>query len=339
MKYKELGKSEIWVSALGLGLMPLAGTYGASVEESQGYNLLEEALELGINFWDTADIYGVDYSGEKFLAPILKDRREEVILATKFGFCLKPGYHDGFLPNSTYLNTRPEYIHQAVDASLLRLGTDYIDLYYQHRVDPNVPIEDVARCVKELIAEGKVRHWGLSEASAATIRRAHAICPLTAVQSEYSMIFREPETNGVLDTCRELGIGFVPFSPLGKGFLTNTVRHNAKFLDGDVRKVIPKFNEENMKHNEKLLDIVLKMAEKKKCTPGQIALAWVLAQGDFIVPIPGTKSLSRLEENIGASKVKLTPEELKEIRTELDKIDLRGDRYNEVNMKLIDHSK
>lgn len=333
MKYKELGKSEIWVSALGLGLMPLAGTYGASVEESQGYNLLEEALELGVNFWDTADIYGVDYSGEKFLAPILKDRREEVILATKFGFCLKPGYHDGFLPNSTYLNTRPEYIHQAVDASLLRLGTDYIDLYYAHRLDPQVPVEETVGAMGELVKAGKVKAIGLSECTAEDLLRGNKEYPITAVESEFSLISSSAREE-IIPLCLKLGVSFIPFAPLGRGLVSSQLESKTP-AEGDFRSRLPRFQGESLERNRKLSRELRLYAERLGYTAAQLSLAWVMAQGEHLIPIPGTSRIEHLKKNAQSAEIVLSEENLNRINTILRENPPAGERYGENENKFL----
>ena len=318
MRKVKLGNQGLEVSAIGLGCMGMSQSYPPFPEKEEMISLIHKAIEMGVTFFDTAEVYG-PYINEELLGEALEPYRNKVIIATKFGFKFENGKNVG-------LDSRPETIKKAVEGSLKRLKTDYIDLLYQHRVDPNVPIEEVAQAVKELIEEGKVRYFGLSEVSAETVRRAHAICPVTAVQSEYSMMYRKPEEK-LLPVLEELGIGFVPFSPLGKGFLTGTINSNTQFESTDFRNSIPRFNEENRKANESLLKIIEEMAAKKNCTVSQIALGWVLAQKPWIAPIPGTKKLNRLEENIGAAEVKLTIEELKELNDELDNIKIVGERY------------
>ncbi|WP_031542008.1 aldo/keto reductase [Mesoplasma photuris] len=327
MKNRVLGNS-LEVSEIGLGCMGLSMSFPPFPPDEVSIKFLRDAYDQGVTFFDTAEIYG-PYKNEILLGKAFKDMRSKVIIATKFGFKYENGQSVG-------LDSSRENILNALEGSLKRLQTSYIDLYYQHRVDPNVPIEEVAQVMKELIEQGKIKHWGLSEASASTIRRAHKICPVTAVQSEYSMFWREPETK-ILDTLKELKIGFVPFSPLGKGFLTGTVKPGAIFGEGDFRNTIPRFNNpEYLEANMKLVDFVNNLAIKKSTTPAAIAISWVMAQGDFIVPIPGTKSLDRLKQNLGASEVKFTQEELKAIKIELDKIKIIGQRYSEVNEKQID---
>lgn len=318
MRKVKLGNQGLEVSAIGLGCMGMSQSYPPFPEKEEMISLIHKAIEMGVTFFDTAEVYG-PYINEKLLGEALEPYRNKVIIATKFGFKFENGKNVG-------LDSRPETIKKAVEGSLKRLKTDYIDLLYQHRVDPNVPIEEVAQAVKELIEEGKVGYFGLSEVSAETVRRAHAICPVTAVQSEYSMMYRNPEEK-LLPVLEELGIGFVPFSPLGKGFLTGTINSNTKFESTDFRNIIPRFNEENRKANEALLKIIEEMAAKKNCTVGQIALGWVLGQKPWIAPIPGTKKLNRLEENIRAAEIELTTEELKELNDELDNIKIFGERY------------
>lgn len=318
MRKVKLGNQGLEVSAIGLGCMGMSQSYPPFPKKEEMISLIHKAIEMGVTFFDTAEVYG-PYVNEELLGEALEPYRNKVIIATKFGFKFENGKNVG-------LDSRPETIKKAVEGSLKRLRTDYIDLLYQHRVDPNVPIEEVAKAVKELIEEGKVRYFGLSEVSAETVRRAHTICPVTAVQSEYSMMYRKPEER-LLPVLEELGIGFVPFSPLGKGFLTGTINSNTQFESTDFRNSIPRFNEENRKANEGLLKIIEEMAAKKNCTVSQIALGWVLAKKPWIVPIPGTKKLNRLEENIGAAEVKLTTEDLKELNDELNNIKIVGERY------------
>ena len=318
MRKVKLGNQGLEVSAIGLGCMGMSQSYPPFPKKEEMISLINEAVEMGVTFFDTAEVYG-PYINEELLGEALEPYRNKVIIATKFGFKFENGKNVG-------LDSRPETIKKAVEGSLKRLRTDYIDLLYQHRVDPNVPIEEVAKAVKELIEEGKVRYFGLSEVSAETVRRAHAICPVTAVQSEYSMMYRKPEEK-LLPVLEELGIGFVPFSPLGKGFLTGTINSNTQFESTDFRNSIPRFNEENRKANGALLKIIEEMAAKKNCTVSQIALGWVLAQKPWIAPIPGTKKLNRLDENIGAAEVEFTIEELKELNDELNNIKIVGERY------------
>lgn len=321
MQKRILGKHGLEVSALGLGCMGMSQSYGPGPDRQENIALIRSAVERGVTFFDTAEIYG-PYLNEELVGEALAPVRDQVVIATKFGFGLDPsGKISSMQPDS-----RPEHIRQVVEGSLKRLQTDVIDLYYQHRVDPNVPIEDVAGAVKDLIQAGKVKHFGLSEAGAKTIRRAHAVQPVTAVQSEYSLWTRTPEDE-VLPTCQELGIGFVPFSPLGKGFLTGKIDENTTFTDKDIRSRIPRFSAENRKANQALVDLLGKIAEQKGATPAQIALAWLLAQKPWIVPIPGTRRLERLAENIAAVDVELTPADLQEIETAANQIKIVGARY------------
>src|SRR5438045_1591765 len=321
MKKRKLGKSGLEVSAVGLGCMGMSFGYGPPKEKQEMISLIRSAVERGVTFFDTAEIYG-PFTNEELVGEALAPMRERVVIATKFGFKFGPkGEQIG-------LDSRPEHIKDVAEGSLKRLRTDVIDLFYQHRVDPGVPIEDVAGAVKELIQQGKVKHFGLSEAGAQTIRRAHAVQPITAVQSEYSLWWREPETE-VLPTLEELGIGFVPYSPLGRGFLTGKINENTTFDSSDFRNRLPRFSPEARKANQALVDLIGKIAERKKATPAQIALAWLLAQKPWIVPIPGTTKLHRLEENIGAADVELTSDDLREIETVASKINVQGARYPE----------
>ena len=328
MQKRKLGNSNLEVSALGLGCMGLSFGFGPPVEKQQGISLIRAAVERGVTFFDTAEIYGA-YTNEELVGEALAPFRKQVVIATKFGFKIDPttGKQAG-------LDSRPEHIKEVAEASLKRLRTDTIDLFYQHRVDPEVPIEDVAGAVKDLIQQGKVKHFGLSEAGVQTIRRAHAVQPVAALQSEYSLWFREPEAE-VIPTLEELGIGFVPFSPLGKGFLTGKIDENTKFDSTDFRNIVPRFTAEARKANQTVVDLLGKLAEQKKATPAQIALAWLLAQKSWIVPIPGTTKLERLEENIGAVSVKLTPGDLREIDTAVSKIKVQGARYPEHLQKMV----
>ena len=323
MQKRKLGKSNLEVSALGLGCMGMSFSYGPPKDKQEMTSILRAAVERGITFFDTAEVYG-PYLNEELVGEALFPFRGQVVIATKFGYQLKP---DGS-PGWVRLDSRPEHITQSVEGSLKRLKVDAIDLYYQHRVDPEVPIEDVAGAVKNLIQQGKVKHFGMSEAAAKTIRRAHAIQPVTAVQSEYSLWFREPEKE-VLPTLEELRIGFVPFSPLGKGFLTGKIDETTTFDSSDFRNTVPRFTPENRKANHGLVDLLQKIAQRKKATPGQIALAWLLAQKPWIVPIPGTTKLHRLEENIGAAAVELTTDDLREIENAAARITVQGARYPE----------
>ena len=323
MQKRKLGSSNLEVSALGLGCMGMSYGYGPAADRQEMISLIGSAVERGVTFFDTAEAYG-PFTNEELVGEALATFRGQVVIATKFGFDI-----DAF-PG---LNSRPEHIKQVAEASLNRLKVGDIDLFYQHRVDPNVPIEDVAGAVKELIQEGKVKHFGLSEAGAQTIRRAHAIQPVTAVQSEYSLWWRHPE-EAVLPTLEELGIGFVPFSPLGKGFLTGKINEDTKFDSTDFRNIVPRFAPEARKANQALVDLLRRVAERKKATPAQIALAWLLARKAWIVPIPGTTKLSRLEENIGAVAIELTSEDLREIDSAASKITVQGARYPEDLAKL-----
>jgi aryl-alcohol dehydrogenase-like predicted oxidoreductase len=325
---RELGNSGLEVSALGLGCMGLSFGYGAATDKQEGISLIRAAVERGVTFFDTAEIYGA-YTNEELVGEALEPFRDQVIIATKFGFKIdESGKGAG-------LDSRPEHIKQVADESLKRLRTDVIDLFYQHRVDPNVPIEDVAGAVKDLIQHGKVKHFGLSEAGVRTIRRAHAVQPVTALQSEYSLWWREPEQE-ILPTLEELGIGFVPFSPLGKGFLTGKITEEIKFDAGDFRNTVPRFNEENRKANQTLVDLVGSFAKQKNETQAQIALAWILAQKPWIVPIPGTTKLHRLEENLGATAVELTQDDLRRLNEATATIAVQGARYSEGAQKMID---
>lgn len=325
MKKRKLGTSGLEVSAIGLGCMGLSFGYGPAVEKNAGIRLIRAAFEQGVTFFDTAEAYG-PFKNEELLGEALGPMRDHVVIATKFGF--KNG-----VP-SEGVDSRPERIREVADASLKRLKTDRIDLFYQHRVDPNVPMEDVAGTVKELIAKGKVRHFGLSEAGAESIRRAHAVHPVTALQSEYSMWWREPESK-ILPTLEELGIGFVPFSPLGKGFLTGKIDANTTFDKTDFRNIVPRFSAEARKTNQALVDMLGEIATRKKATPAQVALAWLLARKPWIVPIPGTTKLHRLEENIGAAKLSLGSADLKQIEDALSHITIEGDRYPAHLQKLV----
>jgi aryl-alcohol dehydrogenase-like predicted oxidoreductase len=323
MKKRKLGKSNLEVSAIGLGCMGMSFGYGPAHDKQEMISLIRSAVERGVTFFDTAEVYG-PYTNEELVGEALAPYRAKVVIATKFGF--KPASTDQ--SRWSELDSRPEHIKQVADASLKRLRTDTIDLFYQHRVDPNVPIEDVAGAVKELIRAGKVKHFGLSEAGVQTIRRAHAVQPVTAVQSEYSLWWREPDAE-VLPTLEELGIGFVPFSPLGRGFLTGKMNENTTFDSTDLRNTLPRFTPEARKANQALVDLLGEIAKRKKATPAQIALAWLLAQKPWIVPIPGTTKLHRLNENIGAVAVELTPDDLREIDSAASKITVQGARYPE----------
>ena len=328
MQKRKLGNSNLEVSAIGLGCMGMSRTFDPIPDRQEMITLIRKAVERGVTFFDTAEIYG-PFVNEELVGEALAPVRDQVVIATKFGF--GPDTSGKLKP--TVPNSRPEHIKEVVEGSLKRLRTDTIDLYYQHRVDPNVPIEDVAGAVKDLIQAGKVIHFGLSEASATTIRRAHKVQPVTAVQSEYSLWWRLPE-EAVLPTLEELGIGFVPYSPLGKGFLTGKINEKTTFNDSDLRSRIPRFSTENIKVNQILVDLLGKIAKQNGATPGQIALAWLLAQKQWIVPIPGTTKLSRFEENIGAANVELTLEDLQEIKNAASNIQVQGARYPEEQDKL-----
>jgi aryl-alcohol dehydrogenase-like predicted oxidoreductase len=323
MQKRTLGKSNLEVSAIGLGCMGMSFSYGPPKDRQEMTSLLRAAVERGVTFFDTAEVYG-PYINEELVGEALAPFRGQVVVATKFGWKIDPKAERGLAG----LDSRAEHIKQVAEESLKRLKVDAIDLYYQHRVDPEVPIEDVAGAVKDLIQQGKVKHFGLSEAAAKTIRRAHAVQPVTAVQSEYSLWYRDPEKE-VLPTLEELGIGFVPYSPLGKGFLTGKIGEDAKFDSSDFRRILPRFTPEALKANQALVDLLTKIAELKKATPAQIALAWLLAQKPWMVPIPGTTKLERLEENIRAVSVELTPDDLGEIESAASKITVQGARYPE----------
>jgi aryl-alcohol dehydrogenase-like predicted oxidoreductase len=324
MQKRKLGKSNLEVSALGLGCMGMSFSYGPPKDKQEMTSLLHAAVERGITFFDTAEVYG-PYLNEELVGEGLAPFRGKVVIATKFGFDLSGSDHR---PGAPGVNSRPDHIKQAVEGSLKRLKVETIDLLYQHRVDPNVPIEDVAGAVKELIEAGKVKHFGLSEAAAKTIRRAHAVQPVTALQSEYSLWWRKPEAE-VIPTLEELGIGLVPYSPLGKGFLTGAIKEDATFASSDFRSTLPRFTPEALKANQALIDLLGTIAKRKKATPAQIALAWLLAQKPWIVPIPGTTKLNRLEENIGALSIQLTPADLRDIDAAASKIKVEGARYPE----------
>jgi aryl-alcohol dehydrogenase-like predicted oxidoreductase len=328
MQKRKLGKSNLEVSALGLGCMGMSFGFGPPADKKEMISLIHTAVDRGITFFDTAEVYG-PFTNEELVGEALAPFRRKVVIATKFGFKLDPN-----TGKQTGLDSRPEHIKQVAEASLKRLRTDVIDLFYQHRVDPDVPIEDVAGAVKELIREGKVRHFGLSEAGVKTIRRANAVLPVTALQSEYSLWWREPEKE-VIPTLEELGIGFVPFSPLGKGFLTGQINADTKFDKSDFRNIVPRFDEENRRANQAVVDLIGRFAQQKKATPAQIALAWLLAQKPWIVPIPGTTKLHRLEENIGALEIELTPEDLRQLGTAAAKIPVQGARYPEELQRMV----
>ena len=327
MQKRKLGKNNpLEVSAIGLGCMGMSFGYGQPVNKQQGISVIRAAIERGVTFFDTAEVYG-PFTNEELVGEALVPYRSQVAIATKFGFKFADGKQAG-------LDSRPEHIKEVAEASLKRLRTDVIDLFYQHRVDPNVPIEDVAGAVKDLIQQGKVKHFGLSEAGVQIIRRAHAVQPVTALQSEYSLWWREPE-EAILPTLEELGIGFVPFSPLGKGFLTGAIKEDTQFDKTDFRNTVPRFAPENRKANQAIVDVVSQFAQQKKATPAQIALAWVLAQKPWMVPIPGTTKLHRLEENIGAVNITLAPEDLRQIDIAASKIRVQGERYSEGAQRMI----
>ncbi len=323
MQKRKLGNSNLEVSIIGLGCMGMSQSYGPGPDRQANIGLIRAAVERGVTFFDSAEIYG-PFVNEELVGEALAPLRDQVVIATKFGF----GQDSSGKLSSMVTNSRPDHIRQVVEGSLKRLRTDVIDLYYQHRVDPIVPIEDVAGAVKDLIQAGKVKHFGLSETSAQTIRRAHVVQPITAVQSEYSLWWRRPEET-ILPTLEELGIGFVPYSPLGKGFLTGKIDENTAFTNHDIRTRIPRFTTENRKANQALVDLLRLIAARKEATPAQIALAWLLAQKPWIVPIPGTRKLERLDENIGANAVELTTEDLQEIENAAAKMTVQGTRYPE----------
>jgi aryl-alcohol dehydrogenase-like predicted oxidoreductase len=327
MQKRKLGKSNLEVSALGLGCMGMSFSYGPPKDKREMTTLLRAAVERGITFFDTAEVYG-PFLNEELVGEALAPFRDQVVIATKFGFDLSPDFDPRGMKGLPGLNSRPEHIKQAAEGSLKRLKVDVIDLLYQHRVDPNVPIEDVAGAVKDLIQEGKVKHFGLSEAGAQTIRRAHAVQPVAALQSEYSLWTRTPEKE-VIPALEELGIGLVPYSPLGKGFLTGKIGENAKFDSSDFRSTLPRFTPEALKANQALIKLLAGIGERKKATPAQIALAWLLARKPWMVPIPGTTKLDRLDENIGAVSVELTPGDLRDIENAASKITVEGARYPE----------
>ena len=326
MKKRTLGEGNLEVSAIGLGCMSMSFGYGPAGDKQEMINAIRSAVEQGVSFFDTAEVYG-PFTNEELVGEALAPFRGQVVIATKFGFDCDSGKQGG-------VTSQPERIKRVVEASLKRLKVQTIDLLYQHRVDPNVPIEDVAGTVKELVLQGKVKHFGLSEAGAQTIRQAHSVLPVAALQSEYSLWWREPEAE-VLPTLEELGIGFVPFSPLGKGFLTGAINENTKFGSEDFRNKVPRFSEENRKANQALVDVIGKFAAQKKVTPAQVALAWLLAQKPWIVPIPGTTKLHRLQENCGAASVQLSPEDLRELESAASKIAVQGARYPEHLQKLV----
>jgi len=329
MNTRKLGKSNLEISAIGFGCMGLNFGYATSLSKDEGIALIRAAVERGVTFFDTAEVYG-PFTNEEMVGEALAPFGDKVVIATKFGFNIDPE-----TKKQAGLDSRPEHIREVCDASLKRLGVETIDLFYQHRVDPNVPIEDVAGTVKELIAEGKVKHFGLSEPGAQTVRRAHAVQPVTALQNEYSLWTRGPETNGILEACEELGIGFVPYSPLGKGFLTGAMNKDTRLGEGDFRNILPRFTPEALEKNQALVDLLKRIAGEKKATPAQIALAWLLAQKPWVVPIPGTTKLHRLEENLGAADVELTADDLAEIVRAAAAIRVEGERYPKELMKTV----
>jgi aryl-alcohol dehydrogenase-like predicted oxidoreductase len=328
MQKRKLGNSNLEVSAIGLGCMGMSFSYGPPADKQEMISLMRKAVELGVTFFDTAEAYG-PFVNEELVGEALAPVRDQVVIATKFGFKIDPTVERGIAG----VDSRPEHIREVAEASLKRLKVEALDLFYQHRVDPEVPIEDVAGAVKELIAEGKVKHFGMSEAGAQTIRRAHAVQPVTALQSEYSLWTRGPEAE-ILPTVEELGIGFVPYSPLGRGFLTGKIDENTSFDSKDFRTTLPRFTPEALKANQALVDLLSRIAGQKNATPAQIALAWLLAQKPWIVPIPGTTKLHRLEENIGAANVELTPDDLREIESAASEIKVEGERYTEAMEKM-----
>ncbi|ADP70333.1 aldo/keto reductase [Rhodomicrobium vannielii ATCC 17100] len=325
MQKRKLGNSGLEVSAIGFGCMGLNFSYGTALSNQDSITLIRQAVERGVTFFDTAEIYG-PYTNEEIVGEALRPVRDRVVIATKFGFNIVDGKMAG-------TNSKPERIRAAAEGSLKRLGIEQIDLLYQHRVDPNVPIEDVAGTVKDLIAEGKVKHFGLSEPGAQTLRRAHTVQPVTTLQNEYSLWTRGPETNGILEACEELGVGLVPYSPLGKGFLTGAMSKDTKIAENDFRKILPRFTPEAMERNQALIDLLKRIAAEKGATPAQIALAWLLAQKPWIVPIPGTTKLHRLEENIASADVVLTEGDLAEIERAAAAIKIEGERYPEQLLK------
>ncbi len=328
MQKRKLGKGILEVSAIGLGCMGMSFSYGPPMDKKDGISLIRAAVEHGVTFFDTAEVYGA-YTNEELVGEALAPFRKQVVIATKFGFKIDPN-----TGKQAGLDSRPQHIKEVAEASLKRLKTDVIDLFYQHRVDPNVPIEDVAGAVKDLIQQGKVKHFGLCEAGVQTIRRANAVLPVTGLQSEYSLWWREPEKE-VIPTLEELGIGFVPFSPLGKGFLTGKISEDTQFDKNDFRNIVPRFTPENRKANKAFVDLLGRFAQEKKATPAQIALAWLLAQKPWIVPIPGTTKLHRLEENLAAVNVELSPEDLSELDNAASKISAQGARYPEELQKMV----
>lgn len=329
MKTRELGRSGLKVSALGLGCMGISFSYGTKLGKDEGIALIRAAVERGVTFFDTAEVYG-PFENEDVVGEALRPYRDRVVIATKFGFDIDPATGE-----NRGVSSHPDHIRRAVDGSLARLGIETIDLLYQHRVDPAVPIEDVAGTVKDLIAEGKVKHFGMSEPGVQTLRRAHAVQPVAAVQNEYSLWWRTPEMNGILDACDELGIGFVPYSPLGKGFLTGAMGKDTRLAADDFRSSVPRFSPEAMEKNQAFVDLLRAVAAARDATPAQIALAWLLAQRPYIVPIPGTTKLSRLEENLGAAALELGASELDEITQAASHITVEGERYSPAQLAMV----
>jgi aryl-alcohol dehydrogenase-like predicted oxidoreductase len=329
MQTRELGRSGLQVSAIGLGCMGISFSYATKLSKDEGVDLIRAAVDRGVTFFDTAEVYG-PFTNEEVVGEALRPFRDKVVIATKFGFDIdfETGENRG-------VNSRPDRIRKAVEGSLKRLQIETIDLLYQHRVDPNVPIEDVAGTVKDLIAQGKVKHFGMSEPGVQTLRRAHAVLPVTALQNEYSLWWRAPETNGILQACDELGIGFVPYSPLGKGFLTGAISKATDLGEGDFRKTVPRFQPEAMEKNLAFVDLLKRVGDEKGATPAQIALAWLLAQRPSIVPIPGTTKLHRLEENIGAAEIELTQKDLRTIADAASRIEVEGERYAPQHMAMV----
>jgi aryl-alcohol dehydrogenase-like predicted oxidoreductase len=329
MQTRELGRSGLKVSAIGLGCMGINFSYATALSKDEGVALIRAAVDRGVTFFDTAEVYG-PFTNEEVVGEALRPFRDKVVIATKFGFDI-----DIETRENRGVNSRPDRIRKAVEGSLKRLGIETIELLYQHRVDPNVPIEDVAGTVKDLIAQGKVKHFGMSEPGVQTLRRAHAVLPVTSLQNEYSLWWRAPETNGILETCDKLGIGFVPYSPLGKGFLTGAMTKNAQLGEGDFRKSIPRFQPEAMEKNQAFVNLLKRVAGDKGKTPAQIALAWLLAQRPYIVPIPGTTKLTRLEENMAAAETELTQEDLRAIADAASRIEVEGERYAPQQMAMV----
>lgn len=329
MQTRELGRSGLRVSAIGLGCMGISQSYGTRLSKEEGVKLIRDAFERGVTFFDTAEVYG-PFENEEIVGEALRPFRDQVVIATKFGFDIDPQAR-----SIRGVDSRPEHIREAVEGSLKRLGVQTIDLLYQHRVDPNVPIEDVAGTVRELIAEGKVKHFGMSEPGMQTLHRAHAVQPVTAVQNEYSLWWREVESNGILEACDELGIGFVPYSPLGRGFLTGAITSATQLGEGDFRKTSPRFSPEAIDKNLAFVDLLKRVATEKGATSAQLALAWLLAQRPYVVPIPGTTKLHRLEENIGAANLELTADDLEEIHEAASQIEPEGDRYAPAQMAMV----